>query len=240
MRELIERFFPPAPAEVCDVGCGPGAYSVWLAERGYVVHAIDAVARHVDQAKSAAATSGISLASINIGDARDIRASDASMDAVLIHGPLYHLTERTDRLQALREARRILCPGGVLLAVGVSRASSTIVGLINGWVSDPAYFEMCREELITGQHRRPANWPKLFTTAYFHEPDELRCEIEEAGLKCESILAIQGPGWLGPTFTERWQSPIDREAILKIIRVMEAFPAALVMSPHIMAVSRRP
>src|SRR6185295_19160757 len=124
----------------------------------------------------------------------------ASADAVLLHGPLYHLTQRDDRIAAIRECRRLLRPSGVLLAVGVSRASSTLVGLINGWVSDPAYFEMCREELTMGQHRRPANWPKLFTTAYFHNSEELRAEIEEAELKCESILAIQGPGWLGPTF----------------------------------------
>jgi len=30
-------------------------------------------------------------------------------------GPLYHLIEHEDRVQALSEARRVLKPGGVLL-----------------------------------------------------------------------------------------------------------------------------
>src|SRR5262249_800288 len=35
---LLERYLPPPPAVVADVGGGPGRYAVWLAERGYRVH----------------------------------------------------------------------------------------------------------------------------------------------------------------------------------------------------------
>ncbi len=40
-RELIERFLPRAPAVVLDDGGAAGAYSVWLASRGYTVHLLD-------------------------------------------------------------------------------------------------------------------------------------------------------------------------------------------------------
>jgi SAM-dependent methyltransferase len=54
-RELLERFLPPAPARVLDVGGGAGAYAAWLAARGYSVHLIDPVPLHVEQALAASA-----------------------------------------------------------------------------------------------------------------------------------------------------------------------------------------
>src|SRR5437773_7814135 len=34
-QELLERFLPPPPAVVLDVGGGPGVYAIWLAQKGY-------------------------------------------------------------------------------------------------------------------------------------------------------------------------------------------------------------
>jgi ubiquinone/menaquinone biosynthesis C-methylase UbiE len=46
------------------------------------------------------------------GDARELDLADASVDAVLLLGPLYHLRQRSDRVRALAEARRVVRPGG--------------------------------------------------------------------------------------------------------------------------------
>src|SRR5687767_4938605 len=53
-RVLLERYLPPPPAVVADVGGGPGRYAMWLAKRGYQVHLIDPVPLHVEQARAAA------------------------------------------------------------------------------------------------------------------------------------------------------------------------------------------
>ena len=38
-----------------------------------------------------------------------------------------------------------------------------------------------------------------FTTAFFHRPDELKVEVEQAGFNHEVTLPIEGPAWLiGP------------------------------------------
>lgn len=50
--ELLERWLPPAPARVLDIGGGPGRYVAWLAERGYTVQLLDPVPKHVRQARS--------------------------------------------------------------------------------------------------------------------------------------------------------------------------------------------
>src|SRR5262245_13132152 len=50
-KEIILRYLPPAPANILDVGGAAGAYALWLAGRGYQVHLIDAVPRHVEEAR---------------------------------------------------------------------------------------------------------------------------------------------------------------------------------------------
>ena len=240
-KELVERYFPAPPAVVFDIGGGPGVYSCWLARKGYEVHLVDAMPLHIEQAgEASAAQPDTPVATLEVGDARALAWPDACAGGVLLHGPLYHLTERGDRLAAIRESMRILRPGGVLLAIGITSHASTLVGLVNWWVHDADYWEMCRRELAEGLHLQPPNWPGLFTTAYFYRPGELEAELKEAGLAHEVTLAVQGPGWLVPGFEEKWQDEAQRETILRVVRLMEAGAGALGMSPHLMAVARKP
>jgi hypothetical protein len=59
------------------------------------VHLLDPVPKHVEQARTASARQPeYPLASAEVGDARRLPHADASADAVLLLGPLYHLVER--------------------------------------------------------------------------------------------------------------------------------------------------
>jgi SAM-dependent methyltransferase len=237
MHEILPTYLPSAPASIADIGGGPGTYATWLAAAGYAVHLIDPIPLHIMQARQASAQQPERAAlSCTLGDARCLPLVDASVDAVLLHGPLYHLTTREDRLLAVREARRVLRPGGVLFAVAISPYASTIVGLVRGWVWDPDYLGMIREEILTGQHRRPANL-RVLTTAYFHHPADLRQEVIEAGLQHVVTLGIQGPVWLAPDFESCWDEPLKRDVLMQIARLVEHEPAH---SPHMVAVARKP
>ena len=190
-RALIERFVAPPPAVVCDVGGGSGVYATWLARQGYIVHLVDAVPLHVEQARAAsAAQPAHPLASIEVGDARRLALPDASVEAVLMLGPLYHLVERAERVQALHEAARLLRPGAVLLAAVITRFASTLYGLLTDKLAEPEFATIAQQDLQSGQHRNPTENPSYFTTAYFHHPDELKHEIEAAGLRHEATLAV--------------------------------------------------
>ena len=116
-QEIILRHLSPPPGTVLDVGGGSGVYACWLASLGYRVHLIDAMPLHVEQAEAASARQPEApLASCRLGDARRLDEPDASAEAVLLLRPLYHLTERAERIQALQEAVRVLRPGGLLVA----------------------------------------------------------------------------------------------------------------------------
>jgi ubiquinone/menaquinone biosynthesis C-methylase UbiE len=230
-KELLERFLPEPPAFVLDVGGGPGAYAAWLAERGYRVHLVDPVALHVEQAKE---RGGFTAA---LGDARRLDDPDASVDAVLLLGPLYHLTERADRLRALTEAKRVVRPGGIVAAAAISRFASLLDGLLQGYLADPAFRAIVERDLVDGQHRNPDGRVEWFTTAFFHHPDELRGEVDEAGLELEAIYGVEGPGWL---LADRWDDPGGRENVLVAARAIEQEPTLLGLSAHLLAVARTP
>ncbi len=98
--------------------------------------------------------------------------------------------------------------------------------------------EMIRD-LIDGQHRNPTDNPAYFTTAFFHLPGELEGEIEEAGLRLEITLSIEGPGWLLQDFEERWRDPDRRKRLLDAVRATETAASLLGVGAHMMAVARK-
>ena len=239
-RELILRFAPPPPATVLDVGGAAGAYALWLAERGYSVHLIDASPRLVAEACRRSGLAARPLASCQVGDARALRADDRSGDLVLLLGPLYHLTERFDRLQALREAARVLRPGGRLLAAAISRWASALDGLARDLLADPGFRTIVERDLRDGQHRNPTGRMDYFTTAYFHRPDELAEEVRSAGLELDGVFGIEGPGWIVPDVAERLADPGRREPLLTVARLLENEASVIGCSAHLLAAATRP
>jgi SAM-dependent methyltransferase len=235
-QDVLERHLPGPPARVLDVGGGTGVYARWLAGRGYEVHLVDQSPRHVEEAL---AHPGPSLARVAVGDARRLEDADGSADAVLLLGPLYHLVEKGDRVRALAEAGRVVRPGGVVVAAAIARHASLLAGLFQGLIDDPAFLPILDRDLREGQHRNPTSRLEYFTTAYFHLPDELADEARAAGLAVDAILAVEGPAWMLPDREARWGDPQRRQQLMDLLRRVEADPAVLAMSAHLLLVARR-
>jgi ubiquinone/menaquinone biosynthesis C-methylase UbiE len=229
--ELLAQVLPPPPARLLDVGGGPGVYAARLARAGYLVQLVDLVPLHVEQARERSAAQPEVPFEAELGDARDLsKYADESADAVLLCGPLYHLTERGDRVRALAEARRVVRPGGAVAAVAISRYASLLDGTVQGFLADARFAEIVERDLRDGQHRNPENVEGWFTTAYFHLPEEVCAEVEEAGLAVERLVGLEGPGgWL-----DLW--PDRRELVLRAARLGEDVPA---LSAHMLCVARR-
>jgi SAM-dependent methyltransferase len=231
--EVLARWLPRPPARVLDVGGGPGIYVAWLAGQGYEVHLVDPVPLHVEQARAAGA------ASARLGDARRLEERDAGHDAVLLLGPLYHITDRAGRVRALAEARRVVREGGIVAAAAISRFASLLDGLVRGALDDPAFASIVERDLAEGQHRNPTPRPEWFTTAFFHHPDELKTEVADAGLELQELLGLEGPTWLLPDLEGRWADAGRRERLLGAARAVEREPSLLGVSAHLLAVARR-
>jgi len=239
-QELILRHLPPPPATIIDAGGGAGAYACWLASRGYEVHLIDPVPRHVEQACVASKQQPAHpLASTEVGDARHLPQSEASADAVLLLGPLYHLVERPDRIACLRDAHRVLRPGGLVWGAAISRFASLFDSLSNGFFDDPSFAPILARDLEDGQHRNSTGNLMYFTDAFFHRPGELSRDFLAAGFQIVELVAIEGPGWLARDFDRLWNDPAQRERLLAAVRKVEREPSVLGASSHIMAIGRK-
>jgi len=234
-QEILSRYLPSPPATIFDVGGGTGAYARPLASVGYTVHLLDPVPLHVEQALEASRRATRPLASAVVGDARELPWPSASADAVLLLGPLYHLTEREERVRALTEARRVLRPGGILLAAAISRYASLLDGLCRRFIADPMFQTILERDLQEGQHRNPSANPMYFTTSFFHRPEELRAEMSDAGLKNVDVLAVEGIGWLIPTVEAELGDATSKERLLGYLRKVEREPSLLGASAHLIA-----
>lgn len=238
-RGLIERHAPRPPADVVDVGGAGGEYAFWLAARGYAVHLVDASPRLVALAARRNAEASHPLVACRVGDARALPLADASIDLVLLLGPLYHLVDAVDRGTALAEALRVLRPGGVLIAAGISRYASALDGLSRGLLGDPSFARIMERDVADGQHRNPTERLDYFTTAYLHRPEELRQEVSAAGFLALGLYGIEGPGWLLPDFEARWADAAGRAALLRVARLLESEPSILGASAHLLVAARK-
>jgi ubiquinone/menaquinone biosynthesis C-methylase UbiE len=238
-RAILARHLPAPPATILDVGGAAGVYAIPLATQGYRVHLIDPVELHLLQAKSNAAASGVELASIARGDARNLEVPSGTADAALLLGPLYHLIESADRMQALREARRALKPRGILLAAGISRFASLMAGLAFDTYHDVEFRKIVAADIASGQHRNPTNQAAYFTTAYFHRPEELAAEVRDAGFGDVRILAVEGPVWSAARFRSTWDDPVQRQSLMDFLSSIEREPSLHGASAHFLAVAYR-
>ncbi len=237
-REVLSRSLPRSPAVVADIGGGAGVHALWLASLGYSVHLRDPAPLHVEQAGIGARERGLRLASIGVRDAREVDLEDCSVDVVLMLGPLYHLQEAHDRRRALKEARRILRRNGLLAVAAISRWAPVLDGLVLGLIEGEGHAAVLDEGTKTG---RSDPVPQSgFTKAYLHRPDELRDEVASVGFAVEDLVGLEGVGFALSNFTERWQNPSRREAVLEAARRIERVPELLGLSPHMLLTAKAP
>ncbi|MCP3910890.1 MAG: class I SAM-dependent methyltransferase [Actinomycetia bacterium] len=234
--DVLSRFLPADPARILDVGGGTGVYAEWLAQRGHHVTLIDPVERHIEAVPRL--DPGAGSISAEIGDARSLDRPDDSVDATLMLGPLYHLPDRSDRVTAWAQARRVCRPGGVVVAAVISRFASFHDMLIRNRLTETGIIDIVAADLTSGQHRNPDRIDGLFTTAYFHHPDEVAGEAEAAGLTIEHIIGVEGMAGFADDLHHQLDDDDVRQFVLGVLRDLEEDKSIIGVSNHILAVAR--
>jgi ubiquinone/menaquinone biosynthesis C-methylase UbiE len=178
---LIEKYLPDN-GHVLDIGGGPGRYTVELLKRGNRVTLFDLSPDLVKLAQQRLDSLKLVAEGVHVGDARNLELfRDGSFDALLLMGPLYHLTSRNDRLQVLREARRVLKPGGRGLV-----AYLNAWGVIRTGLSD-----------FPEQYENPKFVKSFFVEGelgiwYWSNLKLIRDEVHEAGFEIVACGGMEG------------------------------------------------
>jgi ubiquinone/menaquinone biosynthesis C-methylase UbiE len=233
----LKDFLPPAPARVIDIGGGPGRYTLSLAEQGYRLTLVDLSEANLAFSRQKAAESSIHLDRILQANALDLSIfPDGSFDAALMMGPLYHLLIYEERVQALREAWRLLKPGGLIFAAFLSRFAAFRDAAAKGasWVLEKP---TTTEKILTiGIDISEAEG---FTDAYFAHPDEVIPLGESAGFEmvlrmgCEGVVAGH----------EKFVNSLEDESFefwADLNYRIAKDPAAIGASDHILYIGRKP
>ena len=204
----------------------PDAMPPGLQPQGDRVLLVDPIPLHVHQAAESSLRA-------EIGDARDLHHPDETYDVLLLMGPLYHLVHPAGRAGPLAEARRVLRPGGLLVASAISRFAALLDLLVRlDRLHEPGVFARIEEAVRTGDFR---GHNEGFTTAFLHLPSQLRDEITAAGFKQAEVRGVEGPGALVGNFDERLADSARREAMLRAARLVEAEPELLDAANHLLA-----
>ena len=110
--KYIEKYLEPG-MKILDIGAGAGDYSLYFAEKGYEVSALELADNNIAAFKRRIKHEHkIELVQGNAVDLSHFE--DDCFDIILMFGPLYHLHSEEDRQKAISEAKRVAKKDAVL------------------------------------------------------------------------------------------------------------------------------
>jgi ubiquinone/menaquinone biosynthesis C-methylase UbiE len=185
-RDALDLARVEAGTRVVDVACGPGTLSFLAAERGARVDALDFAENMIEALRARAAREGVTTIESRQGDGMALPYADASFDAAF---SMFGLIFFPDRLQGFRELRRVLAPGGrVVVASWQPFDRVPLIAELFGALLD------LMPGLPFGKSKAPLG-----------DPDEMRDEMQQAGLVSVSVHELAHPTH-APSLVEWWAS----------------------------------
>ena len=188
LRDLVAALLDDVKADLADarrlldVGCGPGQFTILIAEELPQVDAcgVDLAPTMIDLARRhAAASPAEGRLRFEVADAAHLPFPDGHFDAVLSSGSIKHWE---DPVVGLREMHRVLAPGGLAFVAEMNRAAPA------------SAIESYRQRLRHWVFR--LIYPRVFTKAL--SPDEARAIFSASpfGPPERDRLILDGCAWL--------------------------------------------
>ena len=183
--KYIHEYLPQGKKEtvkILDVGAGTGRYSVQLAGEGYDVTAVELVKYNLGILKSKK-----SSVKAYQGNALNLSRFEADQfDMVLVFGPMYHLYTKEDKVKALKEAKRVVKPGGIILvAYSMNEYSILTYGFKEGHMK-----ESIRNQKVDDSFHVRSKEEDLYDYVRIEDIDAID---QAAGVKREKLIAADGP-----------------------------------------------
>lgn len=182
----IDKYLKPGD-RILEIGAGTGAYSLYYANKGYQVDAVELVQGNVNVMKSKIKPD-INLKAIQ-GNAIDLSMyEDNTFDITLSLGPLYHLFKEEDVDKAIKEAIRVTKPGGKIF---VAFILFDLTVLTWGFQLKNIYDNYGDNEEVSTDFK-PNNDEKLiFNMRYFNEVKNI---MNKYNVKKITYVATDGVG----------------------------------------------
>jgi SAM-dependent methyltransferase len=187
--------------------------------------------------RAAAAAAGVAVEAA-VGDACGLDLGDETVDAVLLLGPLYHLPRRAARVQALREARRIVRPGGAVFGAVISRWAARLDGMLRARM----YAKYPTAGQVVDEVERSGLLEPLGPGSFCgvtHRPGQVRGEFAAAGLAVADLVSVEGAAYLLDDLDERMDDRRDWQVVLDAARAHERVPELLGIGSHLIATGLR-
>lgn len=167
---------------ILDIGAGTGRYSIPLAEEGYDVTAVEYVKYNLGILKQKS-----DKVKAYQGNAVKLkRFDDNTFDFTLLFGPMYHLFSREEKVQALREAKRVTKPGGYIFVAYFMNE----YGVIRYGFKEKHILESLEKNGLTEDFRITEAGDELYS---FVRVEDIKSFSEEVGLKREKLISPDGP-----------------------------------------------
>lgn len=185
--------------KILDIGAGTGRYSVPLAEEGYDVTAVELVKYNLGILKQK--NSNVKAL---LGNALKLsKLADESYDITLLFGPMYHLFGMEQKLQALKEAKRVTKKGGIILVAYCMNEYSVITYAFK----ENHLMECVRDNRFTDTFRTISDEKDLYD---YMRLEEITFLVESAGLKRIKIVSPDGPAnYLRPVLNKMTEEEFE-------------------------------
>lgn len=183
----------PAGGRILDAGCGAGLLSADLLERGFTVHGVDVSQKMLDHAARTFAERGFPSERYELSctDLLEARLPEASFDGIAALGFLQY---QVDEPTALRELKRLLKPGGVLVVTGPNSMRAKLTSFF-GFAK--TYYAMRRRLAHPLRKAAPvALHPSIQLlhkiSTHYYSPGRFRSLLRDAGFR---VVACKGHGF---------------------------------------------
>ncbi len=177
----LHRFLRPS-FRLLDIGAGTGRYTSALMAEGYEVKAVELVRRNIDVFLKREPT-----ADVVQGDARHMPfLPSASADITLLLGPLYHLIGDDEKLKALKEAKRVTKPGGLIFVAYLMNEYS----ILSYCFDEDRIGGLMERGAVDGDFHIQADADELYDYVRLEDIDRLD---KLAGLERVTIFSPDGP-----------------------------------------------
>lgn len=178
-------------SKILDVGAGTGRYSIYFAEKGHSVYALEYVPHNLniirDKINNSDCDNNIEA---TIGDGRDLsRFEDRSFDVVLCMGPIYHLNTVEERRRCISECLRVLKKDGILALAYINKFAS----FLYQFKADKSFIksEKCKNLINLGQFYVDGS-----DNFHFTSPQEVESMLSGFNIEIVANVATDGIGHL--------------------------------------------